>query len=55
MITNQSKPPQQALRQVLSQWRSHDCGWWALREDNQGTHYVLSQWDDRPQRHADHA
>ena len=55
MITNVSKPPQQALLLVLSPWRSHERGGHALLEDAQGTDYVLSQWDDRPQRRADHA
>jgi hypothetical protein len=54
MITNVSKPPQQALRLVLSRWRSHECGWWALLGDNHGTLYV-SQCDDRLHRRADHA
>ena len=55
MITNQSEPSQQALPLVSSRWRSRERGWWVRLEDNHGTDHVLSQWDDRPQRRADHA
>jgi hypothetical protein len=55
MITNVSKPPQQALLLVCGRWQSHERGWRAVVEDNQGTDHVLSQWDVRSQRRADHA
>jgi hypothetical protein len=55
MITDVSKPPQQAPRLVLGRWQSHERGWRALFEDNHGTDHALSQWDGRSQRRADHA
>jgi len=55
MITNVSKPPQQTLLLVLGRWQSLERDWSALLEDNHGTDDVLSQWDGRSQRRADHA
>jgi hypothetical protein len=55
MITSVSQPPQQALPLVSSRWSSHERGWSVLLEDKHDTDHVLSQWDNRPRRRADHA